>query len=113
MSDLSKYQILDDLYKIISARKGCNPKSSYTAKLFKKGRHKIAQKLGEESVELVIEAIADQKKEAIGESADVLFHMLMLFADMNITPQEVMDELQKRLGVSGIEEKRKREDNSE
>ena len=71
MSDLSHYQILDDLYKIICARKGCSAKSSYCAKLFKKGRNKIAQKLGEEAVELVIEAVADNKKEAKWELYDM------------------------------------------
>lgn len=109
MSELSHYQILDDLYNVISKRKGCNPKSSYTAKMFKKGRKKITQKFGEESVELIIEAIADDKKEAISESADVMFHFLLLLADMDIKPKEVMSELEKRLGISGIEEKKNRE----
>lgn len=113
MSDLSHYKILDDLYRIIEKRRGCSAKSSYSAKLFKKGRYKIAQKLGEEAVELVIEAVADNKKNAIDESADLIFHILMLFVDMGIKPDDVMKELEKRLGISGIEEKNNRKEDDE
>ena len=103
---------IDELFEIIKRRKSANPEKSYAAKLFSKGRHKIAQKLGEEAVETVIEAVADNKKKTIEESADLLFHLLVLWADMDIKPEKVYKELEKRNGKSGIEEKksRKKED---
>jgi len=103
-------QILDELFEVINSRKYDDPDKSYVAKLYKKGRHKIAQKLGEEAVETVIEAVANNKKETISESADLLFHLLVLWADMDINPDKVMKELKKRTGKSGIEEKESRQD---
>ena len=105
---MSDMQVLEELFEIIKERQGGDPEKSYAAKLFKKGRFKIAQKLGEEAVETVIEAVADNKKEAIQESADLLFHLLVLWADMGIKPAKVMKELEKRKGKSGIEEKNSR-----
>ena len=105
MSDLD---VLEELYELIRERKKANPETSYAAKLFSRGRKKIAQKLGEEAVETVIEAVASKKKNTIEESADLLFHLLVLWADMNIKPAAVMKELDKRRGKSGIEEKKSR-----
>lgn len=110
---MASFEILTRLFQVIEKRKHISPSTSYTAKLFKKGRNKIAQKLGEESVELIIEAIENKKKEAIEESADMLYHLLVLWADMGITPEEVCTVLAKREGVSGIEEKKQRKKKSQ
>ena len=69
------------------------------------GRAKIAQKVGEEAVETVIAAMAGDRAEIVGESADLLFHLLMLLADMDVPLDAVLDELERREGVSGIAEK--------
>ncbi len=105
---MADFQILQELFDVIKERKNADPETSYVAKLFKRGRGKIAQKLGEEAVELVIEAVADDKKAAVSESADLLFHLLILWADMGIKPEKVLKELEKRQGKSGIEEKKSR-----
>lgn len=99
---------LEKLYEVIQQRSKADPDKSYVAKLFKKGRKKIAQKIGEEAAELIIEAIDDKKKLTISESADLLFHILVLWAEMGISPEKVMEELQSREGVSGIDEKKNR-----
>jgi len=99
---------LDDLFKTIASRKGSDPDKSYTAKLFAKGRAKIAQKTGEEAVEVVIAALAEGKSELIGESADLLYHLLVLWAECGIEPGEVYGELAKRQGMSGLDEKKSR-----
>lgn len=82
-----------------------DPATSYVAKLAARGRAKIAQKVGEEAVETVIAAMADNKAGMIGESADLIFHLMMLLADLNIPLDAVLDELDRREGVSGLEEK--------
>lgn len=89
-------------------RESGDAEHSYVAKLSARGRTKIAQKLGEEAVETVIEAMRDDKGKVISESADLLFHLAILWADMGITPDDVAEELQRREGTSGIEEKRNR-----
>lgn len=105
---MTEYKVLDDLYEIIKERKNGDPAKSYAASLFEKGRKKITQKLGEEAVETVIEGMANKKKGTIEESADLLFHLLVLWADMKIKPEQVMKELKKREGKSGIAEKNAR-----
>jgi phosphoribosyl-ATP pyrophosphohydrolase len=99
---------LDRLYGVIESRRGADPTSSHTAKLFHKGRAKIAQKVGEEAVEAVIEAIRGDKELLLGESADLLYHLLVLWADCGIRPEEVWTKLLARDGVSGIAEKASR-----
>lgn len=108
---MSQFQILDEIFEIIKQRQA-NPdvESSYTAKLFSKGRGKIAQKLGEEAVETVISAVEHDKKNTIYESADLLFHLLVLWADMGIEPSAVVEQLRNRKGVSGIDEKKSRKE---
>lgn len=93
------------LHATILSRKGADPQSSYTASLFARGRARIAQKLGEEAVEAVIAAIGGERDKLVGEAADLLFHLHVLLADMNIDPQEVMAELDRREGTSGLVEK--------
>ncbi len=100
--------ILDKLEQVILSRKGGDTERSYVAKLFAKGRKKIAQKVGEEAVELALAGVLDDKAEAISESADLLFHMMVLWADMGILPEDIFAELAKREGLSGIDEKNAR-----
>jgi phosphoribosyl-ATP pyrophosphohydrolase len=99
---------LDRLWQIIQARRGADPQSSYTARLFARGRAKIAQKLGEEAVEAVIEGVGDNPVALVGESADLIYHLLVLWAAAGVSPADVAAELERREGRSGIEEKRSR-----
>jgi phosphoribosyl-ATP pyrophosphohydrolase len=99
---------LERLWRVIESRRGADPKTSYTAKLFSRGREKIAQKLGEEAVEAVIEGVKGNRKALVGESADLLYHLLVLWAETGVAPADVMAELAKREGNSGIAEKRRR-----
>ena len=99
---------LELLWRTIESRRGADPDTSYTAKLFSRGRAKIAQKLGEEAVEAVIEAVRGDAGALVGESADVLYHLLVLWADMGLTPADIAAELTRREGTSGIAEKRGR-----
>ena len=99
---------LDRLWQVICARRGADPETSYTARLFSRGRAKIAQKFGEEAVEAVIEGVRGDGKALIGESADLLYHLAVLWAAVGISPDEVAAELARREGISGIDEKRSR-----
>ena len=99
---------LDCLWQIIQSRRGADPQSSYTARLFARGRAKIAQKLGEEAVEAVIEGVGENPAALVGESADLLYHLLVLWAAAGISPADVAAELARREGISGIDEKRAR-----
>ena len=101
-------QALLKLYDTIKSRKGGNPEESYTAKLFSKGRGKIAQKVGEEAVETVIAAVSSDKEKIVAESADLLYHLCVLWADSDISLEDVETALKSREGVSGIEEKKNR-----
>lgn len=101
-------RILEDLYQTILSRKGADASSSYTASLYAKGTAKIAQKVGEEAVETCIEALQGNKDKLKGESADLLYHLLVLWADQGITPEDVYAVLQSREGISGIDEKNAR-----
>jgi phosphoribosyl-ATP pyrophosphohydrolase len=88
--------LLDDLYSVIASRKGGNPEDSYTASLFEKGLSKIAQKVGEEAVETLIDGVSGPRERVISESADLLYHLLVLWAARDVKPEEVWDELAKR-----------------
>jgi phosphoribosyl-ATP pyrophosphohydrolase len=94
-------EVLERLYGVIAARKGADPTVSYTAKLFGKGTPKIAQKLGEEAVELVIEAMRADRPRIVAESADLLYHLLVLWADAGVAPAEIWAELARRDGIPG------------
>ena len=100
--------VFESLFKLIEDRKTANPKESYTAGLFKKGKGKICKKLGEETFETVIAALNEKKENVVHESADMLFHLLVLWAKKEIEPRNVSEELKIRFGVSGIEEKKGR-----
>ncbi len=112
MSKSNADAVLTALYETIEERKTADPNKSYTARLFAKGTEKLAQKLGEETVEAIIAAVTDDRARLVGESADVLYHLLVLWADRGVRPDEVLAELEARMGVSGLAEKasRKRDD---
>ena len=100
---------LDRLWQVIQSRRGADPEHSYTARLFARGRAKIAQKLGEEAVETVIEGVGDNPAALIGESTDLLYHLLVLWAAAGVSPADIAAELTRREGTSGIAEKRARD----
>lgn len=97
--------VLDQLYDIIEGRRGADPAVSNTAKLFKKGVKKIGQKLGEEAVETLIEGVAGNREGVVLESADLLYHLLVMWAATGVRPDEVWKALRAREGISGIAEK--------
>lgn len=99
---------LDRLFATIAARKGSDPKLSYTAQLLAAGVEKCARKFGEEATETVIAAIQRDKTELAKESADVLYHLAVLWAASGITPDEVYAVLASREGTSGLDEKASR-----
>ncbi len=101
-------ETLERLYQAILDRRTADPETSYTAKLFHRGRAKIAQKLGEEAVETVIEAVRGNSDRLAQESADLLYHLLVLWADAGLAPADIYKVLAEREGVSGIAEKASR-----
>jgi phosphoribosyl-ATP pyrophosphohydrolase len=99
---------LDRLFATIAARKGADPAQSYTAKLLAQGVEKCAKKFGEEAIETVIAAIQKDKAELAKESADVLYHLAVLWAASGIAPEDVYAVLKAREAMSGLEEKASR-----
>jgi phosphoribosyl-ATP pyrophosphohydrolase len=99
---------IDKLFATIAARKGGDPKTSYTAQLLKAGVGRCAKKFGEEAVEAALAAVSKNKKELTAESADVLYHLLVLWAASGITPGEVYAALEARESRSGLAEKASR-----
>ena len=93
------------LEAIIAARREASPDGSYTAQLFARGRPTQARKLGEEAVELVVASLAQDHAAIVGESADLLFHLLVLLVDAGVPLADVMAELERREGTSGLAEK--------
>ena len=96
---------LTTLEATIRSRRGADPATSYTAKLFARGRAKIAQKVGEEAVETVIAAVMNDREELIGEATDLMFHLMVLLADAGLSLDDIRAEMVRREGVSGIDEK--------
>jgi phosphoribosyl-ATP pyrophosphohydrolase len=94
----------------IAARRGADPASSYVASLFAKGRPRIARKLGEEAVEAVVAALAEDEAALTGEAADLIFHLMVLLNEAGIPLADVLAELDRREGVSGHDEKAARTD---
>ena len=103
-------EALERLWRVIESRRGADPETSYTARLFARGNAKIAQKLGEEAVEAVIEGVRGDRAALVGESADLFYHLLVLWAALGVSPADVAGELARREGTSGIAEKRGRKD---
>ncbi len=100
---------MEELFKLILSRKGADPASSYTASLFSKGRSEIAKKVGEEGVETALAAVSGNNTSIIKESADLLYHLCVLWADCGLTPSGIMTELERRQSMSGHVEKANRE----
>jgi phosphoribosyl-ATP pyrophosphohydrolase len=98
-----KSAILEELYKVIESRRGADPKVSHTAKLFKN-----AKNTGEEAIEVIVAALYQTPEKVVRESADLLYHLLVLWAEQGVRPEDVFAELESRLGVSGIAEKKSR-----
>jgi phosphoribosyl-ATP pyrophosphohydrolase len=100
--------ILQRLTKTLEARKGAEPSTSYVAKLFGKGEDAILKKIGEEATEVLLAAKGGDSTHLIYETADLWFHCMVLLAQHGLKAQDVLDELARREGVSGVEEKASR-----
>jgi phosphoribosyl-ATP pyrophosphohydrolase len=106
---MSMFAQLEKLAAVIAQRASvADPESSYVAKLLSKGSARASKKVGEEAVEVAIASAQGSNAEVITESADLLFHLLVLWQSHGITPEQVMAELERREGVSGIAEKKAR-----
>lgn len=99
---------LERLAATIASRKGADPDTSWTAKLLAKGPEKCAEKFGEEAVEAIIEAVKGDRARLTSEAADVLYHLLVMLAARDVTLAEVLAELDRREGTSGVAEKASR-----
>lgn len=108
MTDRETLETLIALTETIEARKGADPSTSYVAKLFSKGPQKMAQKVGEEGVEVAIAAATGDQDGLVSESADLLFHLMVLLAHEGLSLRDVTRELARREGLSGLEEKANR-----
>jgi phosphoribosyl-ATP pyrophosphohydrolase len=97
--------VLDRLFAVVKSRRNADPTISHSARLLSRGPAKVAQKFGEEAVECLIEAVAGNGDALIGESADVLYHLLVLWVSAGVSPADVWAELVRREGISGIAEK--------
>ena len=100
--------ILNRLAELLEQRKGADPETSYVAKLYAKGMDSILKKVGEEATETILAAKNADKQHLIYETADLWFHTLVMLAQAGLKPQDVLDELARREGLSGIAEKASR-----
>lgn len=96
---------LEDLFASIEVRATADPEKSWTASLLAQGPEKCAEKFGEEAIEAIIEAVKDDKLRLTSEAADVLFHLLVMLKSRGVALGDVMDELARRQGQSGLSEK--------
>ncbi len=101
--------ILQRLMAVLASRKGADPESSYVAGLYREGLDSILKKIGEESAETIIAAKSGDPRQIVHETADLWFHCLVLLAHEDIDARQVLEELEQRFGVSGVEEKAARE----
>lgn len=101
--------VLEQLAEVIASRQNADPESSWTAKLLSKGPEKCAEKFGEEAVEAIIEAVKGDRERLTAEAADVLYHLLVMLTARDVSLEEVLTELSRRQGLSGIAEKDARE----
>ena len=101
-------ETLNRLAELLEQRKSADPKSSYVAKLYAKGMDGILKKVGEEAAETIIAAKNGDSEELIYETADLLFHILVMLAHAGLKPEDIMNELARREGLSGIDEKSSR-----
>ncbi len=102
-------EVLARLFAVIESRRGADPEASYTAKLLAGGPRVIARKFGEEALETMMEGLEGDRGKLVGESADLIYHLMVLWADAGIEPEEVWRELARREGVSGLAEKAARD----
>jgi len=100
--------VLIELARVLEGRKSANPEDSYVAKLYDKGLDAILKKIGEEATETVMAAKEGDKDQIVYEIADLWFHTLVLLAQQGLEPNDVLNELGRRFGISGIEEKASR-----
>ncbi len=98
-------ELLSELAEVLENRKNSDPSSSYVASLYAQGVESILKKVGEEATEVVIAAMDEDRKAVVHEVADLWFHSMVLLAYMDLSPDDVIQELDKRFGLSGIEEK--------
>ena len=98
-------RVLDELFEVIAGRRGADPRNSYTAKLFQDGVEAIADKVSEEAAETVTAGLSDRPDRLAAESADLLYHLLVLWAARGVTPARVWAVLEGRRGTSGLAEK--------
>ena len=104
-------EILDDLFAVIEQRRGADPSESWTARLLQKGLPKICQKVGEEATETIVAALAESHEALLEESADLLYHLLVLWAAKGVQPDEVYDVLyQRRIGAGDVKQKKQKKD---
>ena len=96
---------LERLAAVVASRRGADPDSSWTAKLLARGPEKCAEKFGEEAVEAIIAAVKDDRAALVGEAADVVYHLLVMLAARDVSLDDVLAELERREGVSGLVEK--------
>ena len=101
--------ILQRLMAVVEARKGADPDTSYVAGLYAGGLDSILKKIGEESTETIIAAKSGDKQQIVHETADLWFHCLVMLAQQDLDARQVLDELARRFGVSGIDEKAARD----
>ncbi|MGE3475418.1 MAG: phosphoribosyl-ATP diphosphatase [Rhodospirillaceae bacterium] len=101
-------RVLAEMLEVIERRKSSDQITSYTARLYAKGVHKIAQKVGEEAVETTVAAVAESKERLARESADLLYHLLVLWSAKDLAMTDVWAELENRFGAAGIKELRKK-----
>jgi len=104
--------VVDRLWSVVMNRRGADPTTSHSARLLSRGTAKVAQKFGEEAVECLIEAVRGDRDAVIAESADVLYHLVVVWVSTGVAPEEVWAELMRREGVSGIAEKASRAQSS-
>ena len=100
--------VLAELAQTLESRKNADPDSSYVASLYAKGLDEILKKIGEEATEVVIAAKSGEKTAIIHETADLWFHTLVMLAQQGLSPDDILSELDRRFGLSGLEEKAKR-----
>ena len=101
-------EVLQELAKILEQRKLESADKSYVASLYSKGIDTILKKIGEEAAETIIAAKNGDKKQIIYETAELWFHCMVLLADQGLAPDDVLQELQRRFGLSGLDEKAQR-----
>jgi len=108
----AQYSVIDKVYHVVLERKKADPESSYVASLFAKGENSILKKVVEEAGEFCFAVKDDDEKEIVYEAADLAFHVLVALGEKNIDPDRIKQELERRFGLSGIEEKKMRKANA-